>query len=174
MLETFGSVANTFHGGIDMQNYTTKVCTKCKQEKPLSEYYKDKRHKDGLYTHCKSCQQALIASWESRNAGKAKAYRKQWSESHKEHRRELARLRYHSNGDIVRARKIAHRDTIQGKAQTKLANAVHLGQIDKPHTCSECGCANMRIDGHHSDYSKPLDVEWLCTTCHNKRHRKAA
>lgn len=33
-----------------------KVCTKCKKSKPLSEFGRDKRRKDGLYPHCKECK----------------------------------------------------------------------------------------------------------------------
>lgn len=33
----------------------TKVCKKCGQEKPRSEYYKRKQNRDGLYTACKAC-----------------------------------------------------------------------------------------------------------------------
>lgn len=32
-----------------------KSCSKCKIEKPLSEFYKDKSQKDGLWCYCKSC-----------------------------------------------------------------------------------------------------------------------
>lgn len=32
-----------------------KTCSKCKKEKPLSEYYKDKRTQDGYYSGCKKC-----------------------------------------------------------------------------------------------------------------------
>ena len=32
-----------------------KVCTKCKIEKPVSEFYSDKRTKSGLYSGCKKC-----------------------------------------------------------------------------------------------------------------------
>ena len=33
----------------------TKVCSKCKEEKPISEFCRDKRRKDGLYPQCKLC-----------------------------------------------------------------------------------------------------------------------
>lgn len=34
---------------------TTKVCARCKQEKPLSEFGVKKRTKDGLNPYCKDC-----------------------------------------------------------------------------------------------------------------------
>jgi hypothetical protein len=37
--------------------------------------------------------------------------------------------------------------------------------------CADCGCSS-EIQAHHADYSKPLDVIWLCRTCHNRRHGK--
>jgi len=36
----------------------TKICRTCKQEKPLSEFNKDKRQKDGYATQCKECKHA--------------------------------------------------------------------------------------------------------------------
>ena len=32
-----------------------KQCTKCEKQKPLSDFYKDKRATDGLYSSCKEC-----------------------------------------------------------------------------------------------------------------------
>lgn len=56
------------------------------------------------------------------------------------------------------------------KAQNTLRNAIRRGKIVRPSCCSECLGAG-RIDAHHADYSKPLDVEWLCRSCHTARHR---
>ena len=33
-----------------------KVCTKCKEHKPLNEFHKSKKYKDGLHYECKSCK----------------------------------------------------------------------------------------------------------------------
>ena len=37
---------------------TTKVCVKCKQEKPLLEFHKNSRSSDGLHSYCKECNRA--------------------------------------------------------------------------------------------------------------------
>jgi hypothetical protein len=43
------------------------------------------------------------------------------------------------------------------------------GHLFKPSACTQCGKAR-RLDGHHEDYAKPADIEWLCRSCHMKRH----
>jgi hypothetical protein len=34
--------------------------------------------------------------------------------------------------------------------------------------CSRCGATETQA--HHEDYSKPLEVIWLCRGCHKQRH----
>lgn len=53
-----------------------------------------------------------------------------------------------------------------------LGNAVRDGRIVRPDCCSMCG-AGGRIHGHHEDYTKPLDVVWVCPKCHAAIHAKA-
>lgn len=38
--------------------------------------------------------------------------------------------------------------------------------------CRECGSQDSQK--HHADYSKPLEVEWLCRDCHEKLHKAEA
>ena len=40
----------------------------------------------------------------------------------------------------------------------------------KPSICSKCG-AEGRIEAHHADYNKPLEVVWLCRIHHVEAHR---
>ena len=54
-------------------------------------------------------------------------------------------------------------------ARVELGNATRQGKITKSGKCSVCGSAE-EIQGHHEDYSKPLDVVWLCRDCHAKAH----
>ena len=39
----------------------TKICSKCKQEKDLSEFYINKRAKSGLNCQCKQCMKERFA-----------------------------------------------------------------------------------------------------------------
>ena len=34
-----------------------------------------------------------------------------------------------------------------------------------------CRCGARDVQAHHPDYSKPLEVVWLCSTCHGEAHR---
>lgn len=55
------------------------------------------------------------------------------------------------------------------KAHALVEYAVRTGRI-KPQSCSVCG--NARAEGHHRDYSKPLEVVWLCRKHHLAEHAR--
>ena len=48
--------------------------------------------------------------------------------------------------------------------------AVLRGDL-KRQPCVRCGSED-RVVAHHDDYSRPLDVMWLCWPCHVERHRE--
>lgn len=54
-------------------------------------------------------------------------------------------------------------------ARILLQAAVRSGKV-KREPCEVCG--NGKSDGHHSDYTKPLKVKWLCRKHHMEIHRK--
>lgn len=53
------------------------------------------------------------------------------------------------------------------KARDALNGAVRRGKI-KRGPCVKCG--EIKTEGHHTDYSKPLDVLWFCRQCHENEH----
>jgi ribosomal protein S27AE len=55
-------------------------------------------------------------------------------------------------------------------ARRQVHNALRSGRIVRPTACSRCGL-ETRITAHHPDYTRPLDVVWLCYQCHADEHR---
>jgi len=51
------------------------------------------------------------------------------------------------------------------KAQHRLHWAKKRGDVTPPERCERCG-RKVRLDAHHPDHSKPLEVEWICRLCH--------
>lgn len=56
-----------------------KKCYTCKTSKPLSDFTKLKRNKDGLEGSCKICKTAKAKTWCSNNDIKNKSYKKKWA-----------------------------------------------------------------------------------------------
>jgi hypothetical protein len=52
------------------------------------------------------------------------------------------------------------------KAVRAVWRAIKRGVLVKSNACESCGLEADRIEGHHEDYSKLLDVMWLCVPCH--------
>lgn len=64
------------------------------------------------------------------------------------------------------------------EAYSKVKWALTSGRIVRPNQCERCGQnpgtgrdGRSLLHAHHHDYSKPLDVEWLCVKCHRKETR---
>ena len=96
----------------------------------------------------------------------------------------LDNLEYYRSYDIKRSKKpkrikaIAKtsRNWAKRFPQKRMAinavnNAVRDGRLNKPDSCDRCS-KQKRLHGHHDDYSKPLDVMWLCVPCHHARHKE--
>jgi len=63
------------------------------------------------------------------------------------------------------------KDKHKTSARSKLAFAIKSGLLKKPKICEACK-KYKRVEGHHRDYSKPLNVIWLCDKCHHLEHRR--
>lgn len=57
------------------------------------------------------------------------------------------------------------------KARRAVAYAVEKGRLLRQ-PCERCGA--LKVDGHHADYSRPLEVRWLCLRCHFAEERRIA
>lgn len=56
-------------------------------------------------------------------------------------------------------------------ARKAVQHALRSGKLVKK-PCERCPRENWDVEAHHDDYSKPLQVKWLCNTHHKERHRE--
>ncbi len=141
----------------------TKKCKCCGIAKSLTEMVKSTRTKSGYGSTCKTCDA-------SRSRVKDRiAYAANILES-----RRHGRDRYHSQKGSYSTYEKSIYNRPSYRARIALRCAINAGKITKPATCSNCHdrFSSNSLHGHHSDYSNPLDVQWLCSRCHGLIHRK--
>jgi hypothetical protein len=167
----------------------SQICNECKRDLPLTSFSKCSDRKNGVLGRCRECRG---------NAKKArlrtpegKAYEQRYAPA----RRVNVRLRQSKKRDEINAKTRAyyqkHKERLQEqrraryaynhsshklKANHLLQSAVRRGKIVKPKYCERCSkeVPSLFLHGHHEDYSKPLEVQWLCAGCHGFTHRKTA
>jgi len=126
-----------------------KLCSSCNERKPRSEFAKNRNHTEGLTYICRACDIAQTKAWRKENPDRVKRNRQASNQRHPEKQR----------------------------ARWLLIAAVREGRVIKPTRCEDCGTEFSwagSIHGHHTDYSKPLDVRWLCQRCHTAEHARLA
>jgi len=136
----------------------TKICFKCKKEKPISDYYKHSGMTDGHVGKCKECNKKDVQDNYIKNIDYFREYNRK--------RHKLPHAKKY-NADMQRLKKKEH------NAHNRVYNKyTRIDKFKKPKNCSICNKTKCRIVGHHDDYNKPLDIIWLCDSCHQKLHVK--
>ena len=81
-----------------------KICTKCKIEKPFSEYHKRASATDGLAFHCKTCKYQMDIIYREKNKSALDKKKKEYYEKNKDVMNKKARLRYIKNPEHYKLR----------------------------------------------------------------------
>lgn len=148
-----------------------KTCTKCLCEKPLDAFYAHPSMADGHLGKCKECTR--IDAKHRRNNMKnywldyeiKRASRKSRFVERQERKKANAR-----RATVAASRRKSSAETrARRRAWIALSNAIRDGLVFKT-PCHICG--ESKVEGHHPDYSAPLDVVWLCTKHHAELHRQ--
>jgi len=134
----------------------SKQCSKCKEDKPVTQFSTSKQHPDGKYPYCNACHSLYVRE---HSTGSRAAYMRQWQKD---------------NPDKLLAIRKRTKDHIA--ARNKVKKAVQYGKMP-PAGELECAvhgtnCKGRASEYHHSDYSNPLDVTPVCEPCHKEIHRK--
>lgn len=85
-----------------------KKCSKCKVEKPIGEFHKDARNKDGLRYQCKACTKAYVKAHYQENKDKKKAHHKVYHQENKAKRNAYDKAYYQENKVRINARRNAY------------------------------------------------------------------
>lgn len=89
-------------------NTPMKVCSKCHEEKPTSEFAKSRIHKDGLYSSCKGCKAVVNKAYTQANKEVVSKKRHSHYEANKEAAATWGRSYYQANKARINARTTAH------------------------------------------------------------------
>ena len=124
-----------------------KQCPRCQKIKSIDKFGINAASPDGYSCWCKKCKCDSQKSYRRRRTVEAFAVNAL-----------SARQKYRrSNRRKILANVLVH-------------NALKSGKISKPDHCTKCFKKGI-VEAHHTDYSKPLDVVWLCVCCHKRAHR---
>ena len=130
-----------------------KECRKCGKVKPLKKYYSHPATKDRHLGMCIKC--------------KLKYFRKRYAENREnelEYSRKYSKTERGKKAKINNNRKMYKKYPEKYKARAMFHYYLKTGKIKKE-DCEFCG---KKAQAHHDDYSKPLDVRWLCPYHHRK------
>jgi len=137
----------------------TKRCTRCEQVKPLSEFTKSKSQPSGVTSACSECHNRASRLYRESPEGRQKHL--------SNGRARKLDPRKHSM-DLARKRKYTAECSHKRRAHQQVYLAVKSGTLVRPTKCSRCE-KECKPEASHHDYSKPLDVEWLCAKCHRRK-----
>lgn len=132
-----------------------KTCFKCGESKPITEFYKHKRMADGHLGKCKACTKSDVATnYRDNHEAKQEYERERFQRPDRKRKiAEYQRRLRRKYPDKYRARRAVRRAMLSG--------------VLRRQPCEVCGLKTS--EAHHEDYSKPLQVRWLC-----RRHHRAA
>jgi len=145
-----------------------KTCTECGKNKPYIEFYKHSGMSDGYLNICKICKCAQQRATRKRRLEYYRNYDNRRSTL--PHRVKARAKRQRDGKSNPSKRKWNNNNPEKVKAINAANNAVRDGKL-KRQPCERCD-ATHRIQKHHNDYSKPLEVRWLCSKCHNLEHKE--
>lgn len=149
-------------------NRPGRYCTKCSraayrernrelENQRAREYYKV--HREEKLKYC--------AEWRAK-LGRAERNARARASYYKHREAALAKLKLYPQAKRRANMKLyyAKRPLVE-RAHNAVSSAIESGKLVRQ-LCAICG---VKAQAHHDDYSKPLEVVWLCTRHHGAWHR---
>lgn len=146
-----------------------KRCFKCNEVKPRSEFYCHPQMSDGLLGKCKDCARRDVRENRIKRSEHYSEYERRRAITEERRRRSKEYQQNHPDKIAQYTRRYRANNPEKVRAHSRVGDAKRRGELS-PEPCRECG-STKSIHAHHEDYSRPLDVEWLCAACHAAEHR---
>lgn len=131
------------------------VCRVCGEDKTADDFYHRQIRKCGEIGECKDCTKARVR------------HRARTNPQVQEYDRERSKLPHRRENSRRVAQRWNEKNPAAYKAHYLVSNAIRDGRLEKE-PCVFCGAD--KVHAHHRDYTKPLDVVWLCPKCHHRLH----
>jgi hypothetical protein len=132
-----------------------RLCTRCGTHQPLTAFGKNAKMADGYLQQCRACRREWCREYRAANRVSVRSQQRAWEQRPEVRERAGARLSKWRDAHPERR-----------AAQVAVNNAVRDGRLCKQ-PCWVCG---SDAAAHHPDYSRPLDVVWLCHSHHRATH----
>lgn len=158
-----------------MDTKVTRACRRCGEDKPIEQFTKAQRCKFGRAHTCRACTAAIAQEWAEKNRAQSREIKRKWRSNNPQKQRTSEASYRDSHRDDIRARSRNYeKKNLDKKRCHKMVHyAIDRGRMVRPTSCPKCG-KQKDIHAHHEDYSKPLEVQWLCSTCHVRLHKEIA
>ena len=160
--------------GIELRVSGVTKCVECKTcgvEKPATteHFYSNPGMANGLRNTCKKCTLRAVCAYQAQPH--IKIAKKKYRIANRNKQREYARKYRKKNPgyETQQSRQWRNANPQASKAHYLVQRARKLGRL-KQGPCEICGLE--KTQAHHDDYSKPLDVRWLCAAHHAEHHRQ--
>lgn len=131
-----------------------KTCSKCKQEKELSDFYKNKSQKDGYQNCCKACMNTINNNWQKQNKEKAKEFTQEWRKNNSEHVKEVSKKWRQSNKGCISSHAAKRRNS-KFLRTPKWLSKDQLNEIKKEYELA-AWCSKVTGILYHVDHIVPL------------------
>ena len=141
-----------------------KTCTKCQEAKPFDSFRLNVRVSDGYDSWCKKCHNKNSELCKRKDKEKYNALQRA------KYARRKARLLEAGHvppGQVKRSLLTEEERRLRHNARRVTRRALADGKIVSI-PCFVCG--SSEVEAHHTDYSRPLDVVWLCAEHHREVH----
>ncbi len=130
----------------------TKICSKCKKEKDLSEFIKCKGYKDGHINWCRNCTNINSKKWYKNNKIKALKTRKKYKQNNKEKIKKDQRKYHQKNKEkFNKLRNQRFKTDINFKVVYNLRTRLHhaiKGRTKSKRTLNLLGCSIKELKKH--------------------------